>query len=269
MSSLSGSFAYFNTEMPIALAHRGGSLLPANVGIENSLTAFRNAVDLGYRYLETDVHCSADGVVYAFHDDNLARLTGNPAAIKSLSSAEIDAVRLNGREPIPTMRDLLQALPEARFNIDIKAAEAVEPTLDLIEECGAVDRVCFASFSHERLLRIRARMPHAASSFSPTEVARLKLAPRRSGQDYGVRGGGICAQVPYRHGRITVVTKRFVDRAHALGIHVHVWTIDDAAEMNDLLDLGVDGLVSDRIDVLKDVLTARGQWEDGRWEDRP
>lgn len=256
------AFKYFDAPTPLALAHRGGALLSANDGIENSMTAFRNAVDLGYRYLETDVHVSADGVVYAFHDDNLVRLTGNPALIRDLPSSAIDEARLGGREPIPLMSDLLEAFPDARFNIDIKADGAVDPTLDLIESRGAVDRVCFASFSHARLLRIRARLPHAASSFSPREVARLKLAASPLGQGYGVRRGGVCAQVPHRQGRVTVVTRRFVQRAHALGVQVHVWTIDDADEMNHLLDLGVDGLVSDRLDVLKDVLIARGQWED-------
>ncbi|MEO6470995.1 MAG: glycerophosphodiester phosphodiesterase [Aeromicrobium sp.] len=256
------TYAYFDAPTPLPLAHRGGALLPANEGIENSLKAFQNAVDLGYRYLETDVHCSSDGVVYAFHDDNLERLTGDPAAINSLPASTIDKARLGGREPIPTMRQLFETLPGARFNIDVKSDSAVDPTLDLIEECGAVDRVCLASFSHERLRRIRDRMPKAATSFSPKEVARLKLGPALAIQSFGVRQGGVCAQVPHHRGPITVVTKRFVDSAHALGIQVHVWTIDDADEMNELLDLGVDGLVSDRIDVLKEVLTARGQWRD-------
>lgn len=256
------SFTYFDASTPLALAHRGGALLPANDGIENSLHAFQNAVDLGYRYVETDVHCSSDGVVYAFHDDNLERLTGDSSAIGDISSQTIDQARIGGREPIPRMGDLLDALPLARFNIDIKADAAVDPTLDLIEARGAEGRVCFASFSDQRLQRVRARLPHAASSFSPKEVARLKLAVSPLGQAYGVRRGGLCAQVPHRQGPITVVTRRFVKRAHSLGLQVHVWTVDEPDEMNHLLDLGVDGLVSDRIDVLKDVLTARGQWKD-------
>lgn len=256
------AFTYFDAPTPLPLAHRGGSLLPANAGIENSLKAFQNATDLGYRYLETDVHCSSDGVVYAFHDDNLQRLTGDASAIRELPSSAIDEARLGGNETIPRMVDLLDALPEARFNIDVKADGAVDPTLALIESLGAVDRVCFASFSDDRLRRIRARLPHAASSMSPKEVAMLKLGPLASIRSYGVKRGAVCAQVPHRQGSITVVTRGFVDRAHALGIQVHVWTIDDSDEMNELLDLGVDGLVSDRIDVLKDVLIARGQWED-------
>lgn len=256
------TWAYFDAATPLALAHRGGALLPANAGIENSLAAFQNAVALGYRYLETDVHCSVDGVVFAFHDDNLERLTGNPAAINSLSAAEIGDARLGGLEPIPTMRELFEALPNARFNIDVKADSAVEPTLALLEDCEAIDRVCLASFSHDRLQRIRALMPRAATSFSPREVARLKLSPTRRGRAFGARNGAVCLQVPHTRGSITVVTRRFVRHAHDLGLQVHVWTIDDADEMNHLLDLGVDGLVSDRIDVLRQVLTTRGQWRE-------
>ncbi|MGZ5372105.1 glycerophosphodiester phosphodiesterase, partial [Aeromicrobium sp.] len=132
-------YEYFDAPTPLPLAHRGGALLPANEGIENSLTAFQNAAALGYRYMETDVHCSADGVVYAFHDDNLERLTGDPSVIRELPASGIDEARLSGREAIPRMVDLLEALPDVRFNIDIKADSAVDPTLDLIEAHGAVN----------------------------------------------------------------------------------------------------------------------------------
>ncbi len=256
-----GRYPYFDASTPLPLAHRGGALFGPNKGIENSLAAFENAAKLGYRYMETDVHCSADKVVYAFHDDTLQRLTGDPSAIAILPSSVIDIARLAGREPIPRLADLLEALPTVRFNIDIKADGALEPTLDLIRRMGAIDRVCFASFSHERLQRLRAAMPEVASSFSPKEAARLKLG-RGALSSYGARHGGVCAQVPHRRGRITVVTPGFVSRAHRLGLQVHVWTIDSADEMRHLLDIGVDGLVTDRIDVLKDVLTARGLWKE-------
>ena len=254
-----GSYPYFDSPTPLPLAHRGGALYEPNVGIENSLAAFHNAADLGFRYMETDVHCSADGVLYAFHDDTLERLTGNPATIASLPGAVIDAARLGNREPIPRMADLLESLPDVCFNVDIKADGALGPTLDLVRRMGAIDRVCFASFSDERLQKVRAAMPAAATSFSPKEVARFKLGigPMRA---YGVRRGAVCIQVPHRQGSITVVTRRFIERAHRLGLQVHVWTIDDADEMRYLLDLGADGLVTDRIDVLKDVLMARGLW---------
>ena len=247
---------------PLAFAHRGGALLPANAGIENTLTAFRNAVDLGYRYLETDVHTSLDGVVYAFHDVELTRMTDTVSAFRDLDSAGIDAILVGGREPIPRLNDLLEAFPEARFNIDVKADAAVEPTLAVLRDADALDRVCLGSFSGERLTRLRAAVPGVPTSFSTTEIALLRLAPIRWLQGYGKRLGGACVQVPFRDRRITVVTPGFVRRAHALGLQVHVWTIDDPGEMRYLLDIGVDGLMSDRVDVLRDVLVERGQW---RW----
>ena len=245
---------------PLAFAHRGGALLPANDGIENTLTAFRNAVELGYRYLETDVHTSLDGVVYAFHDIGLTRMTGTVSAFRDLDSAGIDAILVGGREPIPRLADLLEAFPDARFNIDVKADDAVEPTLAVLRDADALDRVCLGSFSAERLTRLRAAVPTVPTCFSNTEIALLRFAPFRWLRAYGKRHGGACVQVPPRHGRITVVTRGLVRRAHAIGVPVHVWIIDDPAEMRYLLDIGVDGLMSDRVDVLRDVLGERGEW---------
>ncbi|MGH3458341.1 glycerophosphodiester phosphodiesterase [Aeromicrobium sp.] len=252
--------AFLDTPAPLAFAHRGGALLAANDGIENTLAAFQNAVDLGYRYLETDVHSSRDGVVYAFHDIELTRMTGTVSAFRDLDSEAIDAIRVGGREPIPRLSELLETFPEARFNIDAKADDAVDPMLDVLRKADALDRVCLASFSESRLLRMRAGAPTTPTCLSPGEIARLRLAPRRSWQARGVRRGGACLQVPSRHGSLTLVTPGFVRRAHDLGLPVHVWTVDDPDEMRYLLDIGVDGLMSDRVDVLRDVLLERDQW---------
>ena len=248
---------------PLAFAHRGGALLPANDGIENTQAAFQNAVDLGYRYLETDVHTSLDGVVYAFHDVMLTRMTGTVSAFRDLDSSDIDAILVGGREPIPRLADLLEAFPDARFNIDLKADDAVDPTLSVLRDANALDRVCLTSFSADRLHRLRAAVPGVPTCFSPGEIALLRLAPIRWLQALGQRRGGACVQVPVRSRQITVVTPEFVRRAHSLGLQVHVWTVDDAAEMRSLLDIGVDGLMSDRVDLLRDVLVERDQW---RWE---
>lgn len=255
--------SFLDAPTPLAFAHRGGALLPANDGIENTLAAFQNAVDLGYRYLETDVHTSLDGVVYAFHDVMLTRMTGTVSAFRNLDSADIDAILVGGREPIPRLIDLLTAFPDARFNIDVKADDAVDPTLALLREAAALDRVCLTSFSAERLHRLRAGAPSVPTCYTPGEIALLRLAPLRWLQALGKRRGGACVQVPVRSRSITVVTPAFVRRAHAHDLPVHVWNVDDPAEMRSLLDLGVDGLMSDRVDLLRDVLVERGQW---RWE---
>ena len=247
--------SFLDGPTPLAFAHRGGALLAVNEGIENTLTAFQNAVDLGYRYLETDVHSSRDGVVYAFHDVQLTRMTGTVSAFRDLDSAGIDAIRVGGREPVPRLGDLLEAFPEARFNIDAKSDDVVDPLLDVLRDAEALDRVCLASFSGERLRRMRRAVPKVPTSFSPAEIARLRLGQR-------LGRAGACVQVPFRQRRLTVVTPGLVRRAHAIGAQVHVWTIDDPDEMRYLLDIGVDGLMSDRIDVLRDVLRERDQWEE-------
>jgi glycerophosphoryl diester phosphodiesterase len=252
---------FLDAPTPLAFAHRGGALLADNIGIENTLTAFRNAVDLGYRYLETDVHCSRDGVVYAFHDVELARMTGTLSAFHDLDADGIDAIRVGGRERVPRLADLLEAFPDARFNIDAKSDDVVDPLLTVLRDAGALDRVCLASFSGERLHRMRTAVPAVPTCFSRGEIALLRLDPARHRRARGSQGVA-CVQVPFRKRRVTVVTPGFVRRAHAIGVQVHVWTVDDPTEMRYLLDIGVDGLMSDRIDVLRDVLLERDQWEE-------
>ncbi|GAA3533244.1 glycerophosphodiester phosphodiesterase [Aeromicrobium panaciterrae] len=252
--------AYLDSPTPIAFAHRGGSLVESNIGIENSMEAFTHAYELGYRYLETDVHVSADGRVYAFHDDTLERMTGNPAAIASLTADLVDGELLGGRVAIPTLEQVIQAFPDARFNIDVKSDAAVEETCAVIEDYDATDRVLLASFDHARLRRIRKRLPAVATSASSREAAMVKLLPTAILRRLHLPA--TCLQVPETRGAIHVVTERFVRRVHALGRQVHVWTVDEADSINRLLDLGVDGIITDRTDVLKDVLVARGSWRE-------
>lgn len=244
---------------PLAFAHRGGAKTAGNVGIENSLAAFAHAYELGYRYLETDVRATSDGTVYAIHDAGLERLTGSADLVSALSAESLDLQRLDQREPIARLEALYEAFPDARLNIDVKSDDAVEATCEVVRASQAIDRTCLSSFSHARLARIRRILPEVATSASAREVALARILPLPVLRLAG-RPRGQCLQVPARHGRIEVVTSRFVRRAHALGLQVHVWTIDDADEMHRLLDLGADGIITDRTDVLKDVLIARGSW---------
>jgi glycerophosphoryl diester phosphodiesterase len=250
---------YLVWDGPIPFAHRGGtSEYP-----ENTAPAFEHAVALGYRYLETDVHLTADGVLVAFHDNDLLRTCGHRGEIIAMRWEEIAALRVDGREPIPLMRDLLERWPEVRFNIDCKADAAVEALAQLVEKTGAIDRVCIGAFSHRRLQRLRRRLgPRLLTALSPSEVASLRLAGRLPGSSARV------AQVPTSTGRagsnrrVTVVTPSFVRHAHDRGAPVHVWTINDEAEMHRLLDLGVDGIMTDRPELLRSVFQARGLWRD-------
>lgn len=237
------------------MAHRGGALHPANLGLENTLWAFRQATGLGYTYLETDVHATRDGVLMAFHDDHLDRLTDRTGAIGDLTYAELVAARIAEKHHIPTMAELLEALPEARFNIDLKSDATVIPMVKLIEKTSSWDRVLIGSFSLRRLREFRRlTLGRVATSAAPFEVAAFRLLPSGRLADL-ITGRHLQAlQLPTKKRRLTLVTPGLVRRAHAAGKHVHVWTVDDEAEMRRLLDLGVDGLITDRTDVLLAVL---------------
>ncbi|MFI5841249.1 glycerophosphodiester phosphodiesterase [Catenuloplanes sp. NPDC051500] len=247
---------YLDAAVPLAFAHRGG----AADGLENTAEAFARAVALGYRYVETDVHATSDGIPVIFHDPDLRRLTGRPERISQLTWADLRAVRVAGAAAVPRLDEVLDAWPQVRFNIDVKADGGEEPAVSTVTRAGAQDRVLLASFSDARLTRIRALGgPGIATSMGMRAVARLRVASL-TGRRLRLPASVVAAQVPVRYGRLPVVDARFVRHAHAQGLHVHVWTIDDPAQMNALLDLGVDGIMTDRVDVLRDVYTARGAW---------
>ena len=242
---------------PLGFAHRGG----AAVGDENTTAAFARAVELGYRYIETDTHATADGVAVVFHDDHLDRLLGRPGTIRDLRWADLATLRVGGAGTVPRLDDILDAWPDTRFNIDVKSDDAVEPTLATIRRHHAEHRVLLASFSDRRLARIRRTTgPTIANSLGMREVATLWTGLMGRGRP--VPAGAVAAQVPPRHGRLRIVTPRFIAHAHRLGLQVHVWTIDDADQMRYFLDLGVDGIMTDRIEVLREVYRERGHWAD-------
>lgn len=245
----------------LAFAHRGGAYHPEIEGLENTLAAFKHAVALGYDHLETDVHVTADGVLLAFHDSVLDRVTDTEGAIADLTLEEVRRALVGGREQVPTLAQLFDEFPGARFNIDIKSDGAVAPLAEFLAEREAWDRVLVGSFSARRLRRFRRltgnRVPTSAT---PLEVALFRALPSARLADLLTRRRVAALQVPHRRGRLTVVTPGLVRRAHATGKHVHVWTVDDPEEMRVLLDRGVDGLFTDRTDLLKDVLTERQLW---------
>jgi len=258
---------------PLAMAHRGGATYPPNLGVENSSAAFARAVELGYRWLETDVHASSDGVLFAFHDTTLTRLTGQDGSIADLHSTRLASARIGGTEPVPTLESLLVDLPDACFNIDVKDERAVQPLIDLLGRFDAWGRVCLASFEQRRVWRLRRLAPAGtATSAGRLEVAALRATPAwlpswvdraaTPPRTTTVWDTVACVQVPVRFRGVPLLTPNFLHTCHARGLAVHAWTVDEPAEMHRLLDLGVDGLISDRIDVLKDVLVERGQWAD-------
>ena len=260
---------------PLAFAHRGG----AAHAPENSWPAFEHAVKLGYTYLETDARATFDGKLMAFHDRNLERVTDAEGPINMKSYREVAALRVAGSEPIPLIEDLLGAWPGVRFNIDVKDEAGIPLLPGVLRRTSAWDRVCLTSFSGARLRAVRKLLDHpVCMTTSPSAIAAVRYSigagSRGSAGSAGSMGpgrsqepptrllarrlaqaGACCAQVPGR-----VATRPFVRRAHALGLDVHVWTINDRAGMTRFLDLGADGIMTDDIETLREVLIERGQW---------
>jgi len=246
---------YLDHPGPIPFAHRGG----AADGVENTEAQFRRAVELGYRYIETDVHATADGRLVAFHDTTLDRVTDGAGRIAELPWAEVRQARVGGREPVPLFEELLAAFPEVRWNVDIKAEPALRPLLEVVERADAWDRICVGSFSEARVVRAqRLAGPRLATSLGTRGVLNLRL--RSWGLPAAVRRSAVAAQVPVAQSGVPVVDRRFVRTAHARGLQVHVWTINEPESMHRLLDLGVDGIMTDHIDTLRKVMEERGVW---------
>ena len=238
----------------LAFAHRGGT----THWPENTLPAFQHSVDLGFRYLETDVHLSADGVLYAFHDANLARGTGLNAAIGDLDAVTIDRQLVDGRAPIPRLAEMLSTWPHARLNIDAKSDASVVPLITMIKAHRAINRVCIGSFSDRRIKKCRAELgPELCTSMGQRQVARLLLATRGLADPLHLVGA--CAQIPRKH-IVPMATPAVVTLAHEHNIQIHVWTIDEPDDMRALLDDDVDGIMTDKPEILRDVLVERNAW---------
>ena len=242
----------------LAFAHRGGT----SSHPENTMPAFQHAVDLGYRYIETDVHATRDGILLAFHDEELDRVTDQTGRISEMDYAVVAKARIEGKEPIPLFADLLTSWPEVRINIDPKLDNAAAPLVAVLREHNALERVCVTSFSDKRTSWIKDQLgSDLCTGLGPNGVFRLRMSSQ-SGPLKGLWGtfASGCAQVPVNQYGLRIVDRKFVERAHEMDLQVHVWTIDDPSEMNRLIDLGVDGLMTDCPEILKSVLIDRGIW---------
>jgi glycerophosphoryl diester phosphodiesterase len=252
---------------PWLVAHRGGSALAP----ENTLVAFDGAAALGADAIETDVRRTRDGVVVVYHDETTERLTGAPGTIEERTLAEVRALDaahgftpdggrsfpLRGRGVgVPTFAEALARFPAMRFNVDAKADDPglAEALARVVADAGAEARVCLGSFFDAQAERLGALAPRCCR-FLPQEAATCHVRAAMSG-DAGERcpTGYALADLPHRMGDVTVITPAVVAHFHRLGIPVHVWTVDDEADMRALLALGVDGIVTDRPDVLAKVL---------------
>jgi glycerophosphoryl diester phosphodiesterase len=253
--------AFFGQKTPIAMAHRGSRLLWP----ENTMIAFQGAVDLGIRYLETDLHASADGVLVCLHDDTLERTTDAAGRVVHRTAAELARVDAGFRHDplggfpfrgkgigVPTLEEVVTAFPDTHLTLDLKQSNIEHLLVEAIDRHNLTDRVIVGSFRDRRIFRFRKLVgPAVATSSGPWETRALWSASRL-GRSIDIRADAV--QVPPSYGRTTVVDARFVRAAHERNKQVHVWTINEPDEMRYLLDLGVDALISDRPDVALQVM---------------
>jgi glycerophosphoryl diester phosphodiesterase len=258
--------------LPLTFAHRGG----AGLWPENTLEAFRGAVALGSSHLETDLRMTRDGEIVLMHDARLDRTTNGSGEVSAHTLAELKRLDAGhhfspdgktfpyrGRGvTIPTFAELVAAAPSARFNVEIKERgpfDLPRALIAFVERHALADRVVVAAERHE-LVRDFRRLSagRIATSASRRECLQFWLASRVS-LTAVLRPPYQALQIPVRAGNATLVTPRLLDAAHRAGVAVHVWTIDDPIEMAALLDLGVDGLMSDYPDRLQGVVVGRSQ----------
>ena len=221
--------------------------------VEKTFAAFAAALASGTPYVESDCHLTRDGTVVLFHDNDLTRIADDPRAVADVDVQTLTSI-MSARGGLLTLRDALDAFPDVRFNLDVKVDAAAEPVGRIV--APHADRVLVTSFSDRRRMRaLEAAARHGArrpaTSAGSRTIAQLLFAvatrsPRAAGK---ILAGIDALQVPERQGRIRVVTPRFVEFAHHCGVEVHVWTINDPTEMQRLVHLGVDGIVTDRADV--------------------
>ena len=221
------------------LAHRGG----AEESYENTTESFEYSELLGCEFIETDVQVSSDGIPYIFHDDDLKRILNKPVRFDSLSSNEIDDLSIFNSCKIPKLSDTLLRFPNLCFQIDFKTDEVVMPALDVINDMNVFDRVCVASFSSKRLQNVRSLYPDLCISMGPNEVFKTLVASLNL---FKGEIPGDCLQIPMSYYGIKIVSKRFVDFVHSRGLKIMIWTINDIKTFKYLMNLGVDGIITDK-----------------------
>lgn len=246
---------YFDSGLPRVFAHRGFSL---NVP-ENTIASFAAAVALGVSHIETDVHSSEDGIAVISHDPVLDRVASRAGNVSQFSYEQLKKIDLGGGQGFVSLFDALTEFPEIFFNIDVKSADAVEPTAQAIIAAGATDRVLVSSFSESRRSRTVRLLPGVATSASGRifAVAVLAARPGITPLLRATLAGIDAVQIPETALGISTTTSAMVNRFHGAGVEVHVWTINDADDMIRLLDAGVDGIVTDRADIALDVVRRR------------
>jgi glycerophosphoryl diester phosphodiesterase len=255
---------FLSHEHPIRFAHRGSTILWP----ENTMIAFQGAAELGYRYIETDVHMTRDGVFVTFHDDCLERVTNGAGQVKDRYWEDLQTLdaayyfkpdqgfplRQKGIA-IPTLEEVMTTFPRIMFNIDLKQPVIEQPLADFIRRHRFEERVLIASFKDKRVRRFRKFAGNSVATSSGPMEAAAAWAYSRFKHSLNIPAHAL--QVPPEKKCITVIDQKLINAAHAAGIQVHAWTINDPEQMHRLLDLGVDGIITDRPDLLNTALEKR------------
>ena len=243
---------FFQDYSFFGFVHRGGD----EVETENTIEAFKYSSDLGFVFIETDVQATKDGHVVIFHDATLKRMAGVNKSIKELTLSEVNEIDLLDGGKIPLLSEALETFPDLRFNIDIKTEDALEETIRIIKKMNFLDKTCLASFSSSRLKRIKHLAgPEACISSGQMDIFKMMC------QSVGIRlkpTKSQCAQIPLKQWGVPVLTKKFIEIAKEQNKVVHVWTIDNKDQMFELIEFGVDGLMTDKPSVLKEAMVEKG-----------
>jgi len=241
---------------PLAIAHRGG----AGLAHENSLVAFSLASALGLRYLETDIRVTRDGHLVCFHDETLDRVTSATGPVRSKSLGELRALRINASEPIPSFDEALDTFPEQFFTVDLKDQFAIEPLVKSLQRKGVAERVCIAGAWDGWLGHIRREVPQVTTALGWRSLTALLSCARTGLRPPKSLATGPFAHVPIKLGRVPIFVERLVAMSHDIGVRVVTWTVDEPVVIRRVLDAGVDAIITDRPDVLREVLVSRDQW---------
>ena len=243
-----------NNDQFMAFAHRGGT----EFAPENTYEAFSSAVGIGYKYLETDVHPNADNKLMAFHDSSVDRVTNYKGKICNFTSSELKKIKVKEKFQIPFLEDLIESFSKSFFSIDMKSDQSVKPLIKLIKSMNAVDRVCFASFSQDRIDYVRDEFDNKCiTSMGPREIIKTKIS---SIINFKHKIIPKISSLPISRYRIKLLNKRHINFLKSLNIKVIAWTINDVEAINKLIDLGVDGIMTDNISVLKKILVKKNIW---------
>jgi glycerophosphoryl diester phosphodiesterase len=241
---------FLNQTEFIAMAHRGGNeRFP-----ENTLAAFQNAYDTGCRYFETDVYITSGNELIVFHDSDMVRTIGSSNVVADMTIDDRQKARIEGKHPIPLLSELLETFPDVYFNIDAKHRDAIQPLIDTVIQCKAQQRVCLASLSSAHIRLIRRKLPTVCTVATAQEVLAILL-----GLPFGKPDGTkCCVEIPdfvSWHGiKLTIASRGFVNRAHKRNLKVLAWTPNELSQMQILISRGIDGLITDKIMLLNQVM---------------